>query len=90
MVEMKKKLFKGELEITHNPTKFPDNGIGQRLKLFRKTGCNMTMAKLSSSINVSQGSLSDLENGNCLPSAKTLCEFYYAGCDINWLLTGEK
>jgi len=93
---MKKKLFKGKWGNPENPWKLPkkpkkfyDEKIGQRLKLFRKTGCNMTMAKLKAKIAVSQGSLSDLENGNSLPSANTLRELYYAGCDINWLLTGE-
>lgn len=86
---MKKNLFKGQQEIAHKPTKFPDNDIGERLKLFRKTRYKMTLAELSSKIAVSQGSLSDLENGNSLPSATTLRGLYYAGCDINWLLTGD-
>ena len=93
---MKKKLFKGtwgdpgeDGKLPKKPNFFYDDAIGKRLKIFRKTGCNMTMAKLMDKIDVSQGSLSDLENGHSLPSANTLRELYYAGCDITWLITGE-
>lgn len=83
-----KKLFKGKWEPSIKPIKVPDNDIGQRLRLFRKSRFN-TLVELGENISTSQGSLSALENGISLPSASTLKNLYYAGCDINWLLTGE-
>lgn len=85
---MNKKLFKGKWEIPEKPIKFSDNEIGQRLRYFRKSRYK-TMKALGEDISVSQGALSELENGKSLPSANTLRNLYYAGCDINWLLTGE-
>lgn len=83
---MKKKLFKGNLP--EKPITNGENDIGDRLRYFRKfKGMNGT--QLAARIDISQGSLCDLENGNSLPSATTLQNLYYAGCDINWLLTGE-
>lgn len=84
----KKKLFKGKWEIPDKPIKHCENEIGQRFKLFRKSRFS-TLVELGENIGVSQGSLSDIENGRSLPSATTLRGLYYAGCDINWLLTGE-
>lgn len=85
----KKKLFKGQWEAPPKPIEGSKNDIGKRLKLFRKSRF-MTLAKFAKVVFVSQGSLSELENGKSLPSATTLKNLYYAGCDINWLLTGEE
>jgi len=85
---MSKKLFKGKWEIPDKPIKEGENEVGQRVKLFRKIRF-MNGMELAAQINISQGSLSEIENGINLPSANTLRNLYYAGCDINWLLTGD-
>jgi len=86
---MKKKLFKGKLILPIKSLKSSNNKIGQRLRIYRKFRC-MTLAKFGEELSTSQGSLSDLENGNSLPSSNTLVSLYYSGCDINWLLSGEE
>lgn len=84
---MKKKLFTGKFDFIV-PRK-TDKEIGDRLRLFRKSR-QATLQEFRKVVNISQGSLSDLENGNSLPSATTLINFYRAGCDIHWLLTGDR
>ncbi len=51
----------------------------------------MTLIELSKKIEVSNGSLSDLENNKSQPSARTLANLCFA-FDINiyWLLTGKE
>lgn len=85
---MKRKLFKGETPIP-KPIQYPDSEIGERLRLFRKS-LDMKGVAFSKHIKISQGSLSELENGKTLPRANTLINLYRQGCDIHWLLTGEK
>jgi len=63
--------------------------IGQRIKDFRsKKGYKVK--ELADIIGVSQGTLSDIENGKTRPSADTIAALV-RNTDINpsWLLTGE-
>ena len=63
--------------------------MGQRLRAFRKES-GSKLVEFSKKIGISQGSLSDLENDNSLPSAITmlgLCE--NTNMNIHWLLTGK-
>ena len=85
---MKRRLFKGVIPIPE-PIKYPDSNIGERVRLFRKS-LGMKGVAFSKYIAVSQGSLSEIENGKSLPSATTLINLYRQGCDIHWLLTGDK
>jgi len=66
-----------------------DKTIGGRLRLFReKIPVNTNV--FSELINISRGSLSDMENNNRLPSAKAiknLCQL--SDINIYWLYTGE-
>lgn len=60
--------------------------VGQRLKEWRKSQ-SMKLADVSKLISTSQGTLSDLENGKSLPSAKTLSELCkHSNLNIIWLL----
>ncbi len=63
--------------------------VGSRLREYRKH--KKIMAKtIASLIGISQGSLSDIENGKTKPSSDTLASIV-RHTDINpaWLLTGE-
>ncbi len=63
--------------------------MGKRLRIWRKSS-SLNLVALSKVIHVSQGSLSDLENDNSLPSARTLANLsLYSDIDIYWLLTGK-
>ena len=63
--------------------------VGGRLRYWRKLS-SLRLVDLAAAINVSQGSLSDLENDKSLPSATTLTGLCKK-TDVNicWLLTGE-
>jgi transcriptional regulator with XRE-family HTH domain len=62
---------------------------GQRLRAWRKS-VPFKLMQLSAKIQVSQGSLSDLENDKSLPSATTLANLsMYTDLNIYWLLTGK-
>ncbi len=62
--------------------------VGQRMKAWRKS-MSFKLKDLSDKIKISQGSLSDIENNKCLPSAKTLTNLcLYTDLNICWLLTG--
>ncbi len=63
--------------------------LGQRLKLWRKEQ-SLRANKLAKEIGISPGSLSEIENGNCLPSAETLSKFHeFTNLNVLWLLTGK-
>ncbi len=63
--------------------------LGQRLKLWRKDQ-SLRANKLAKDIGISAGSLSEIENGNCLPSAETLSKFHeFTNLNVLWLLTGK-
>lgn len=63
--------------------------IGKRIKEFaeEKHGGLSNLAKI---INVSLQNLSQYVTGRNSPGKKFLLRLNEAGCDINWLLTGEK
>ncbi|MEK9630061.1 MAG: helix-turn-helix transcriptional regulator [Nitrospinota bacterium] len=68
-----------------------DNGktTGQRLRAWRKS-VPFKLMELSEKIQVSQGSLSDLENDKSLPSATRLANLSLkTDLNIFWLLTGK-
>jgi len=64
------------------------NFLGDRLRRWRKS-IPMKSFELARLIQISQGSLSDIENNKSLPSAETLAKLYLK-TDINiiWLLVG--
>ena len=64
--------------------------VGGRLKYWRKVS-RLRLVDVATLIQVSQGSLSDLENDKSLPSATTLTGLCQK-TDMNlcWLLTGER
>lgn len=64
------------------------NFLGDRLRRWRKS-IPMKSFELAKLIQISQGSLSDIENNKSLPSADTLAKLYLK-TDINiiWLLVG--
>ncbi len=64
--------------------------IGDRIKQIRKIN-NMTQAEFSKKINISQGTLSDIEKNKFNPSVKTILSIVN-NFDISadWLLIGNK
>ena len=63
--------------------------VGGRLKYWRKVS-RLRLVDVATLIQVSQGSLSDLENDKSLPSATTLTGLCQkTDMNICWLLTGE-
>lgn len=63
--------------------------VGGRLKYWRKVS-RLRLVDVAVLIEVSQGSLSDLENDKSLPSATTLTGFCQkTDMNLYWLLTGE-
>jgi len=63
--------------------------VGRRLKYWRKVS-RLRLVDVASLIQVSQGSLSDLENDKSLPSATTLTGLCQkTDMNLYWLLTGE-
>ncbi|MBS4068910.1 MAG: helix-turn-helix transcriptional regulator [Sulfurimonas sp.] len=62
--------------------------IGGRIKDYRE-GKNLKVAAFAALIGISQGSLSDIENGKTKPSAETLVKIVRnTDIDPGWLLTG--
>jgi transcriptional regulator with XRE-family HTH domain len=63
--------------------------VGGRLKYWRKVS-RLRLVDVAALIQVSQGSLSDLENDKSLPSATTLTGLCQkTDMNLYWLLTGE-
>lgn len=63
--------------------------LGERIRQWRKT-LPLKSYELAKLINISQGSLSDIENNKSLPSADTIAKLYkYTNVNIIWLLTGQ-
>jgi len=64
-------------------------GVGSRLRKWRHT-TKMKGYELAKEIHLTQGSLSDIENNNTLPSAETLTKLHkYTEVNIIWLLTNK-
>ncbi|GLX71431.1 helix-turn-helix domain-containing protein [Paenibacillus glycanilyticus] len=63
--------------------------IGERLKQIRKT-LNFNQSQFSESIGLSQGALSEIENGKFNPSIEIIISINKLfGINIEWLLLGE-
>ena len=63
------------------------DNVGERLREWRKKS-KMKLLELADVIQISQGSLSDLENNKSLPSANTLASLHtHTDLNIIWLLT---
>lgn len=63
--------------------------VGQRLRAWRKS-IPLTLVGLAKKIQVSQATLSELENNKSLPSAGTLTNLcVYSDLNLRWVLTGE-
>lgn len=63
--------------------------IGKRIREYRKHQ-NMTMRQLATIVGISQGSLSDIENGHSNPSSDTILNFVrLTDISVDWLLTGS-
>lgn len=61
--------------------------LGEKVRYIRKTN-ELNQKEFSIIIGVSQGTLSDIERGVCLPSCETLAALRSRfNCDLNWLLT---
>jgi len=64
-------------------------GAGPRIRKWRKA-IPLKGYELAKQLKISQGSLSDIENGKSNPSANTIVGFIkYTDIDIFWMLTGE-
>ncbi len=62
---------------------------GERLRKWRKS-LPLKSYELAKTIRISPASLSDIENGNSLPSANTLTKlFLNTNVNIIWVLTGQ-
>jgi len=65
-------------------------GAGPRIRKWRKS-ISLKAFQLAEVIKISQGSLSDIENGKSNPSAPTIVGFVrYTNINIHWMLTGEE
>ena len=74
---------------TKNSEKFK-KAVGKRLRAYRKT-ISLNVVDFATKIKVSQGTLSELENGISAPSAQTLANLcQITDIDIGWLLTGRE
>lgn len=64
-------------------------GAGPRIREWRKR-LRIKAFALAKILKISQGSLSDIENGNSNPSASTIYKFIlYTDINIYWMLTGK-
>lgn len=63
--------------------------IGSRIKNRRKE-LGLTQMQIKEATGISSGNLSDIENGNKLPSTPTLISLSNVlDCSIDWMLKGE-
>lgn len=61
--------------------------LGEKVRFIRKSN-ELNQKEFSVRIGVSQGTLSDIERGVCLPSCETIIALRSKfKCDLNWLLT---
>ncbi len=67
----------------------PTNFLGDRLRQWRKS-LPLKSFELAELIDISQGSLSDIENNKSLPSADTIAKIHInTNINIIWLLIGQ-
>ena len=65
------------------------NTIGQRIRQ-RRNQLGLKQMEVKNAVGVSSGNMSDLENGNRLPSAGTLIRLSQVlHCSTDYILTGE-
>lgn len=65
-----------------------DTSIGLRIKQRRKE-LGLTQLQIKQDAGISSGNMSDIENGNKLPSASALIMLSKVlDCSIDWILTG--
>lgn len=70
--------------------KEPNLGAGPRIRQWRKSKLWKSY-QLAKTIKISQGSLSDIENGKSNPSAATVVKFIkHTDINVLWMLTGIK
>lgn len=63
--------------------------IGTRIKARRKS-LGITQMDIKKAVGISSGNMSEIENGNRLPSAPTLIQLAnLLLCSVDWILTGE-
>ncbi|THF72731.1 helix-turn-helix domain-containing protein [Cohnella fermenti] len=61
--------------------------LGEKVRFIRKSN-ELNQKEFSVRIGVSQGTLSDIERGVCLPSCETITALRSKfNCDLNWLLS---
>ena len=73
----------------NNKTKNNNIGAGPRIRKWRKSR-GMKSMDLAKVVNLSQGSLSDIENGKSNPSAWTIVAFInHTDINVFWMLTGK-
>ncbi|MEK5358147.1 helix-turn-helix domain-containing protein [Paenibacillus sp. FSL L8-0709] len=66
------------------------NQIGDNIKLLRK-GMRLTQTDFSKSIGISQGTLSDIEQGHCNPSVETVLSIHEQyGVSLELILKGSE
>lgn len=64
--------------------------VGRRLRTFRTERLKLKCYEMARHIGISQGSLSDIENGNAAPSAQTLANLArHTNINLYWLLHGK-
>lgn len=69
--------------------KLNDSTIGTRIKNRRKE-LGITQVDVKNATGISSGNMSEIENGNRLPSTPTLLQLStLLQCSIDWILTGE-
>ena len=88
-MEGKPILFEDIMNLIENNPSESLISVGSRLRYWRKLS-GLRLVDMAELINVSQGSLSDLENDKSLPSSGTLIGLCQkTELNIFWLLTGE-
>ncbi len=63
--------------------------LGERLKIFAKQKFT-TLKELADALGISPQQLNQYTSGKREPGSKILSKLLELGCDINWLLTGQK
>ena len=81
--------FNSDFGILQEKKPGPTNFLGDRLRQWRKS-LPLKSFELAELIDISQGSLSDIENNKSLPSADTIAKIYLnTNINIIWLLIGH-
>ena len=64
--------------------------LGEKVRTIRKSH-ELNQKEFALKIGVSQGTLSDIERGVCLPSCETIIALKNTfQCDLNWLLSDDE